>query len=107
MEIHWRNPGALKDEERETAEHRLHKLAGDHHDVVDVWIDVADEHHHRKGTGNVTIRGDVRRAALIAIGNAEDASMSLRAALRAFEKQLHKLRDRRSARPHARAAGAR
>ena len=60
MEIHWRKPGALQDAERETAEARLRKLVANHKDVVDVWIDVADEHHHRKGTAHVTIRGDVR-----------------------------------------------
>jgi hypothetical protein len=66
MEIHWRNPNGIDEEERVAAEQRLQGLAQGHTDLIDLWIDVARTPHHRKGAEEVTIRCQARGAELVA-----------------------------------------
>lgn len=98
MEIHWRNPGPLDESERRAAEKHLEELAKDHRDLIDVWIDIEETPHHRSGSEHVTIRGQVRQAALVAQGRDIETGLALRDALRTFGRELRELRARRTAR---------
>lgn len=96
MQIHWRHPNAIPEEERAAAEQRLEGLAQDHSDLIDLWIDVGESHHHRHGDGAVTIRCQARGAELIAHGRADDAPLALRRALDSFARDVRRLRQRRT-----------
>lgn len=95
MQIHWRNPGEIADADREAAETRLRRLAEGHTDLIDVWVDVAREPHHRHGTGEVTLRCQARGADLVSHGRDAEPALALRDALRAFEREVKRLRERR------------
>ncbi|MEN8184132.1 MAG: cold shock domain-containing protein [Myxococcota bacterium] len=95
MEIHWRNPNGLDDEERAAAEQRLQELAGGHSDLIDLWIDVARTPHHRKGAEEVTIRCQARGTELIAHGRHAETPLALREALQTFQREVKRLRERR------------
>jgi cold shock CspA family protein len=103
MEIHWRNPNGLDDEERVATEQRLQELASGHTDLIDLWIDVARTPHHRKGAEEVTIRCQARGAELIAHGRHAETPLALREAIQTFQREVKRLRsrrrDRRSERP--------
>lgn len=99
MEIHWRSPGALAEEDREVAEKKLLQLAEGHQDLIDVWIDVGDDSHHQKGTEHVTVRAQVRRADIVAGGDDIETRLALRNALNTFTRELKRLRDRRAPGP--------
>lgn len=96
MQIHWRNPGVLEDAVRTAAEERILKLAGDRNDLIDIWIDVAREAHHRHGAESVTIRCQARGAELVAHGRDAQTRLALRDALRAFAREVKDLRARRT-----------
>ncbi len=96
MQIHWRNPHAIPEEERESAEGRLEELARDHSDLIDLWIDVEESSHHRRGAEAVTLRCQARGAELIAHGHADEAPQALRKALDSFARDVRKLRERRT-----------
>ncbi len=96
MEIHWRNPRQVDPAEREAAEAKLRALAAGHTDLIDLWIDLPDEPHHRKGNEHATVRAQLRRAELVARGEDIDSSLALRRALERFEQELRKLRARRA-----------
>ena len=97
MEIHWRHPGELKDEEREAAEKRLRRLADGHTDLIDVWVDVEpSSDHHRKGQERVAIRCQARQADVVAHAEADEVGLALRRALQTFERDVRRLRSRRT-----------
>lgn len=95
MEVHWRNPLVLNETDRDAAEQRISRLAEHHRDLIDVWVDVTEDHHHRQGSANVTLRGQVRRAEIVARGDDVKVRLALHHALDAFERQLRDLRERR------------
>lgn len=104
MEIHWRNPNGLDEEEREAAEQRLQGLAHGHTDLIDLWIDVARTPHHRKGAEEVTIRCQARGAELVAHGRHAETPLALREALQTFGREVKRLRERRRDRREERPA---
>ena len=95
MQVHWRHPNELSEEVREDAEARLQRLANGHTDLIDTWIDVALDGHHRKGNGRVSIRCQARGAELVAHGEREDADLALGEALEVFEREVKRMRERR------------
>ena len=95
MQVHWRHPNELSEEIREDAEARLQRLADGHTDLIDTWIDVARDGHHRKGNGRVAIRCQARGAELVAHGEREDAELALHEALEVFEREVKRMRERR------------
>lgn len=97
MEIHWHNPGAIPESERERVEDRLLRLAAEREgDLIDVWIDVHENPHHRHGGDEVVIRCQARNADLVSRRKADEAGLALREALAAFERDVHDLRERRT-----------
>ena len=105
MQVHWRHPNELSDEIRQEAEARLARLANGHTDLIDTWIDVARDGHHRKGHGRVAIRCQARGAELVAHGEREDAELALHEALEVFEREVKRMRERRKDRRIERTAG--
>jgi cold shock CspA family protein/ribosome-associated translation inhibitor RaiA len=104
MQIHWRNPNAIEEALRDRAEERIEALGEDHTDLIDVWIDVHVNTHHRQGADEVSLRAQVRGAEIVVRRQAEEAGLALRDALEAFEREMHKLRGRRGDRSRGAAA---
>lgn len=99
MQVHWRHPHELKEVDRDFAMGRLGHLEAGHRDLTDLWIDVArSSGHHRKGDSTVTIRCQARRATIVASGHDAEPGLALRAAVEKFEREVLRLRDRRSVR---------
>lgn len=105
MQVHWRHPNELSEEIRQDAEARLQRLANGHTDLIDTWIDVARDGHHRKGHGRVAIRCQARGTELVAHGEREDAELALHEALEVFEREVKRMRERRKDRRLERPAG--
>ena len=98
MQVHWHHPNELSEEIRGDAEARLQRLADGNTDLIDTWIDVARDAHHRKGNGRVSIRCIARGHELVALGEREDADLALLEALQVFEREVKRMRDRRKER---------
>jgi Ribosome-associated protein Y (PSrp-1) len=105
VQVHWRHPNELSEEIRQDAESRLQRLADGHTDLIDTWIDVALDGHHRKGNGRVAIRCQARGTEIVAHGNREDPDLALHEALEVFEREVKRMRERRKDRRVERTAG--
>jgi len=105
VQVHWRHPNEVSEEIRQDAEQRLQRLANGHTDLIDTWIDVALDGHHRKGHGRVAIRCQARGTEIVAHGNREDADLALHEALEVFEREVKRMRERRKDRRIERTAG--
>lgn len=106
MQIHWRHPEVVSEAERSAVTERLEALAEGHQDLIDVWVDLHQNTHHRHGGDEVTIRCQARGADLVARRKAEEAGLALREALHAFEREVHRLREKRQDRRVEPAGGA-
>jgi ribosome-associated translation inhibitor RaiA len=95
VQVHWRNPNELTPETRQDAEARLQRLSNGHTDLIDTWIDIARDGHHRKGNGRVAIRCQARGMELVAHGEREDAELALHEALEVFAREVKRMRERR------------
>ena len=95
MQIHWRNPNAIDETLRERAEERIEALVVDHTDLIDVWIDVQVNTHHRHGGDEVSLRAQVRGSEIVVRREGEEAGLALRDVLEAFEREVHEMRNRR------------
>lgn len=104
MEIHWRNVEDIRDEERQAIEERLRSLAAGHNDLIDVRIAAKPTRHHRRGGQEVTIACQARGKELVAARTREEVSLALHEALDAFEREVRRLRDRRTRRRSERPA---
>lgn len=96
MEIHWRNPGEVPESERTDAEARLRALAEGNTDLIDIWVDLEKSSHHRHGAAEVAIRCQARGADLVAREKNDELVPALRMALDRFEREVRKLRDKRT-----------
>jgi ribosome-associated translation inhibitor RaiA len=105
VQVHWRHPNELSEEIRQDAEARLRRLANRHTDLIDTWIDIALDGHHRKGNGRVAIRCQARGTELVAHGEREDAELALLQALEVFEREVKRMRERRKDRRLERTPG--
>ncbi|HET6304398.1 MAG TPA: cold shock domain-containing protein [Myxococcota bacterium] len=96
MEIHWHHVGTtLRDEERAAIEERLRSLAAGHDDLIDVRITGRESGHHRHGEKEVRIVCQARGKELVAARSRADLGLALHEALDAFEREVHRLRERR------------
>ena len=96
MEIHWHHVGTtLRDEERAAIEERLRSLAAGHDDLIDVRISGRESGHHRHGEKEVRIVCQARGKELVAARSRADLGLALHEALDAFEREVHRLRERR------------
>ena len=96
MEIHWHNPDAVPDADRARAHERLEALSDGRRDLIDVWVDVKPSTHHRRGGDEVAIRCMARGAELVARRTGDEPRQALQEALRAFEREVQRMRARRT-----------
>jgi len=96
MEIHWLGAKSLADEERQAAEDRLQGLARDRTDMIDVRISVRASAHHRHGGQEARIACEARGQTIIASRTRTDARLALNEALDAFEREVWRMRHRRT-----------
>jgi len=96
MEIHWVNPGSFREEERNLVEARILELTQGRTDIIDVRITARPTSHHRHGGQEARISCEARGKEIVAARTRPDASLALNEAMDAFERELRRMRDRRS-----------
>jgi cold shock CspA family protein/ribosome-associated translation inhibitor RaiA len=96
MEIHWLHPEIVRDVDRESCESRLQDLAREHTDLIDVRIAARTTAHHRHGGQEVRITAHARGAGIVAVRTRADAGLALNEALDAFEREVWRMRHRRT-----------
>lgn len=96
MELHWVHPDVFRQEDRLVAEERIAELARDHTDLIDVRITARPTGHHRFGGQEVRITCEARGKEIVAARTRADAGLALNEALDAFEREVWRMRHRRS-----------
>ena len=96
MNLHWVEPETFREEQRRVAEARLEELARDHSDLIDVRITARPTGHHRHGGQGVRITCQARGKEIVAARTRPDAGLALNEALDAFEREVWRMRHRRT-----------
>ena len=96
MEIHWRNVDEVHPDTRARVEERLRVLAGEHGDLIDLWITGSRSAHHRHGDQEVRLRCLARGREIVAARTRPDLGQALDEVVDAFEREVWRLRDRRT-----------
>jgi CspA family cold shock protein len=96
VEIHWVHPQSLVEEERRVAEERIRELGRDRTDLIDVRITVRPTGHHQHGGQEVRITCEARGRELVATRTRADVGLALNEALDAFEREVWRMRHRRT-----------
>jgi cold shock CspA family protein len=96
MELHWLHPEAFSERERLDAEGRIRELARDQTDLIDVRITARTTEHHRIGEQDVHIICEARGKQIVATRTRPEAGLALNEALDAFEREVRRMRDRRT-----------
>jgi len=96
MELHWVHAESLSEQERAAAEKRIRELADGRTDLIDVRITVRETAHHRHGGQEVRIVCEARGKEIVAARTRPDAGRALVEALDAFEREVWRMRDRRT-----------
>jgi cold shock CspA family protein/ribosome-associated translation inhibitor RaiA len=96
MNIQWRNVAGLSEPDRQAIERRLEALAAEHGDLIDVQIAAKPTQHHRHGGQEVRVSGHARGRDLVATRVRDDLAQALAEVLDAFEREVRKLRERRT-----------
>ncbi|MDJ0867411.1 MAG: cold shock domain-containing protein [Myxococcota bacterium] len=104
MEIHWRDMQDIEPAERDAIEARLRGLAEGHSDLIDVRISGRRTGHHRHGDQEVRITCQARGKELVAARTRADLGLALNEVIDAFEREVRRLRDRRTDRRADRSA---
>jgi len=104
MELHWHHPEAFEDSDREAAERRIRELAHGHSDLIDVRISARTSAHHQHGGQEVRITCEARGKEIVAARTRPDAGLALNETLDAFEREIRRMRDRRTQQRKARPA---
>jgi CspA family cold shock protein len=104
MELHWHHPEAFRELERADAEQRIGMLADGRSDLIDVRIAAQETAHHRHGGREVRITCRARGKEIVAARTRPDAGLALNEALDAFEREVRRMRDRRTQRRRERPA---
>lgn len=95
MEIHWVGLSELEDSERDDAEARLERLAEGHSDLIDLRIAGHRTRHHQHGGQEVRITCQARGREIVAARSRPDLGLALNEALDVFEREVHRLREKR------------
>jgi cold shock CspA family protein/ribosome-associated translation inhibitor RaiA len=93
--------GEIDDAERERVAGRLEGLAEGHTDLIDIRIKGQTTDHHKHGEQSVRITCQARGRELVAARTRPDLGLALHDALDAFEREVHKLREKRRDRTRA------
>jgi len=96
MEIHWVHAGDIPEDDRERAGERIRSLAAGHNDLIDVRITARASGHHKHGDKEVRIVCEARGREIVAARSLEDPALSLNEALDAFEREVRRMRERRT-----------
>lgn len=96
MELHWHHPEAFREADRAIAEKRVTALADGCTDLIDVRITARGTGHHRRGGHEVRITCEARGKEIVAARTRPDAGLALNEALDAFEREVWRLRHRRT-----------
>ena len=95
MDIHWVGLSDLDDTQRANAEARLQALAEGHTDLIDLRITGHQTRHHLHGAKEIRIACLARGKELVAARTRDELGIALIEALDAFEREVHRLRDKR------------
>jgi cold shock CspA family protein len=95
MEIHWVGLTELDESQRAGAEARLERLAEGHSDLIDLRITGHRTRHHHHGAQEVRITCQARGREIVAARTRPDLSLALDEALDAFDREVHRLREKR------------
>jgi len=96
MELHWHHPEAFREQDRIAAEKRVADLALDRTDLIDVRIAARRSGHHQHGGQEVRITCEARGKEIVATRTRPDAGLALNEALDAFEREVWRMRHRRT-----------
>lgn len=96
MEIHWVHPELFGEDERRVVEDRLEALARERTDLIDVRITAKSTTHHRQGGHEVRITCEARGKEIVAARTRPQAGLALNEAMDAFEREVWRMRHRRT-----------
>jgi cold shock CspA family protein/ribosome-associated translation inhibitor RaiA len=96
MELHWVHPEVFRDQDRAVAADRIAELARERTDLIDVRITARPSAHHRHGGKEVRIVCEARGREIVAARTRPDAGRALNEALDAFEREVWRMRHRRT-----------
>jgi cold shock CspA family protein/ribosome-associated translation inhibitor RaiA len=96
MNLHWHHPELFRAQDRALVEDRLRELVRDHRDLIDVRISARPTAHHRHGGQEVRIVCEARGKEIVAARTRPDPGLALNEALDAFEREVRRMRHRRS-----------
>ncbi len=96
MELHWVHPETFDEEDRTVAVARVEELAAGHSDLIDVRITARVTSHHRHGNQEVRITCEARGKEIVAARTRSDAGLALNEALDVFEREVWRMRHRRT-----------
>jgi len=105
MEIHWNHVEEIGAEERQRIEVRIIALAQGHSDLIDLRITGRGSGHHRRGAKEIRLTCQLRGKEIVAVRTAAEFGLALDQALDAFEREVRKLRQIRSAHRDERTQG--
>lgn len=98
MEIHWVNPELFREQDRRAAEERIGALTRERTDVIDVRIAARPSGHHRHGGQEVRITCEARGREIVAARTRADAGFALDEAMDVLEREVWRMRHRRTQR---------
>jgi ribosome-associated translation inhibitor RaiA len=96
VEIHWTNLDDLEEKDRQGAEVRFRKLGASHNDLIDLRITGKKNGHRARASEEVRIACQARGREIVAARSADQVGRALHDAMEAFEKEVWRLRKRRS-----------
>ena len=96
MELHWVHPEVFREQDRNVAEERIAELGRDHTDLMDVRITGRATPHHRHGEQEVHITCQARGKEIVAARTRSDLGQALNEALDVFEREVWRMRHRRT-----------
>lgn len=96
MELHWHRPQVFQEQDRLGAEARIAELARDRTDLIDVRISAGRTLHHRHGGQEVRITCQARGKEIVVTRTRPDAGLALNEALDVFEREVWRMRERRT-----------
>jgi cold shock CspA family protein/ribosome-associated translation inhibitor RaiA len=96
MELHWHHPEVFSEQDRALAENRIQEMARGHSDLINVRISARPTAHHRHGGQEVRIVCDARGQEIVAARTRPDAGLALNESLDAFEREIRRMRHRRT-----------
>jgi cold shock CspA family protein/ribosome-associated translation inhibitor RaiA len=96
MELHWVHPELFREADRALAAERIAELARERTDLIDVRITARSNGHHRHGGQEVRITCAARGKEIVAARTRPDLGRALNEALDAFEREVWRMRHRRT-----------